>query len=301
MTDMNQNAGAATFPGGADAAPGGGGSVGTAATGDATRAEREAAAAALVASGSMTEAQAAALLAEPQTLVNQPNGTASAAEIADIAQFAGSLNPADAKAWLAGDVKSGALSQKQADEILAGRAPAVEPGANITPESVSAMKTSAVAADIDAAFPPGKASDFNLPVVTDQDGSADSAGTIATVQAIRGALETAGVTKEIGSFIANEAARGQAEWEKLDDTGQQLHRQKTMVALEKRYGEKTPEKIELARQLIREVNAKHPGIMELLDHTGASNSAVIIGQVIEHAERLLAKRGITSWPPKSAA
>ncbi len=245
----------------------------------------------------MTEAAAAALLAEPQTVVAQPNGTASAAQIADISKFAGSLNPADAKRWLAGDVKSGALSQAQADAILAGRTPAVEPGANITPESVKAQTISAVAADIDVAFPPAKASDFNIPVVTDKDGSVDSAETIATVQAIRGALETAGVTKEIGSFIAAEAARGQAEWEKLDDTGQQLHRQKTMVALERRYGEKTPEKIELARQLVREVEAKHPGIADLLDHTGASNSAVIIGQVIEHAERLLAKRGI-SWPVK---
>src|SRR5690606_4670242 len=112
------------------------------------------------------------------------------------------------------------------DAILAGRG---KPAAPITPETVKAQMTSAAAADMDAAFPPAKASEFSLPTISDQDGRVDSAATIATIQAVRGALETAGVTREIGSFIANEAARGQAEWDTLDDTGRALHRQKTMV------------------------------------------------------------------------
>jgi hypothetical protein len=57
-------------------------------------------------------------------------------------------------------------------------------------------------------------------------------------------------------------------------------------------GPAAPQKLALAQQLIRELEAKSPGVANFLEATGAGNAATIVVQVAEHASRLAARRGI---------
>src|SRR5690606_34817159 len=130
-------------------------------------------------------------------------GTASQLHIDETAAFIGGLGLHEAARWLDGDVKAGLLSRAQADKILAGRAAPVDTtGADVTPQSVAAMTTAAKAAEIDAAFPPAKASDFDMPIFTDEHGRTDSKGAFDAAAGARAALETAGFTREIGGYLA---------------------------------------------------------------------------------------------------
>lgn len=46
----------------------------------------------------------------------------------------------------------------------------------------------------------------------------------------------------------------------------------------------------LARQLVRELDAKSPGVLDMLTETGGAFSAAVIAHVALHAERLAATR-----------
>lgn len=297
MIEIPQNAGAAaSSPAVAPAAPAGSGPSPSGAGGDAAFQERQAAADALVAAGQMTKEQADAWLAPPAPVDNSV-GSATPTMLEEISAFAAGASRQDAESLLDWEMKAGRISKGQRDKILAGRAAPVDTtGSNVTPESVAALTTAAKAAEIDAAFPPAKAGQFDMPIFTDEHGSAESEAAFNAAAGARAALETAGFTKEIGGYLAKEIASVQKEWTGLDDTGQELYRRTQMAQLERMWNEKAPEKIALAQQLVRELEAKHPGVMDLLDMTGAANSATVIAQVVAHAERLLAKRGLTALP-----
>jgi hypothetical protein len=47
----------------------------------------------------------------------------------------------------------------------------------------------------------------------------------------------------------------------------------------------------MAREFVQEWEAKSPGVAELLNRTGLGNNAMIIAQIVAHAERLAIRNG----------
>jgi hypothetical protein len=58
-----------------------------------------------------------------------------------------------------------------------------------------------------------------------------------------------------------------------------------MAALEQRWGDRTGEKLELARAMIEEASARWPGLKDYLNCTGLGSDARLIQQLVARAER----------------
>jgi len=49
--------------------------------------------------------------------------------------------------------------------------------------------------------------------------------------------------------------------------------------------------VKAAQQLVREMDTKRPGLLQLLEETGAGNSAYVVAQISLHAQRLASRQG----------
>jgi predicted nucleic acid-binding protein len=176
--------------------------------------------------------------------------------------------------WL---VEDGHATQEQVDAMLNadGIDPIVED--NRTEEAKA----------IDAAFPPAKPEDYRMPrFATD----ADSVQDIMRVEeASRAWLAEARFTREIGSFVAGEVARTAERFQRMDDTERQLWTQEQRVAVERLLGPDHERRLALGRQLIQEIEAKRPGLVRLLEDSGAGNNPSVVLNVVLQAERLAAR------------
>lgn len=107
---------------------------------------------------------------------------------------------------------------------------------------------------------------------------------------MRAALSTAGISKEIGASILAESDRVANHYTALSPGEREVYTKTEMKKLAKIHKEALPQKLALARQLIAEVEEKHPGTKALLESSGAGSSALVVNLVIGHAERLAARR-----------
>lgn len=140
-------------------------------------------------------------------------------------------------------------------------------------------------------FTPGKASDFTLPAMV-KDNEPFTPELQAADRTMRGWLEESRLTKEIGSYVASEIARAAPAWGRMNDGERELHGQKARAALEKLWGpDKAAERIELARQLVLEIDKARPGLIRFLDESGAGSNVNVIAQIGMQAERLRARDG----------
>ncbi|MBK8157368.1 MAG: hypothetical protein IPK59_00635 [Rhodospirillaceae bacterium] len=114
-----------------------------------------------------------------------------------------------------------------------------------------------------------------------------------TENQIRGWLATAQMPADIGNSVLHEAAQTFAVWRDASDAERQAYSDGQQAMLEKLWGDQMPAKLKLAGQLMRELEAKSPGIIEMLSITGAGSNARVITSFAYAAEGLLAKKGIT--------
>lgn len=171
---------------------------------------------------------------------------------------------------------------------------AVEDG-HMTPEQAeTALKADGVVAalkeelnphPIDKAFPPGKFEEFQLPSFTEEDGQY-TPELQAFDKAARTWLSEGRFTKEIGKYLGEEIDRIATAHHARSDIEKKewmRHEEQTLRSL---YGRDYDRKLELAERLVNELEAKRPGLKELLKVTGASHSAMIVAQLMEQAQRL---------------
>lgn len=62
------------------------------------------------------------------------------------------------------------------------------------------------------------------------------------------------------------------------------------IILKRLWGPQTSEKIGAARQLVRELDERRPGLLALLEKTWAGNNARLIAALANQADRLAARR-----------
>jgi hypothetical protein len=161
--------------------------------------------------------------------------------------------------------------------------------------TTQAEAQTAAAAEIDKAFPPAQAHELQLPRLAE---IASQAGVQANDQRIHDAhLRLHGwalamkAPAGVANFVFEQTAKVDRYWNSLSDAGQANYIAEQKAILGRMFGAELDAKLALARQLVRELDAKPngKGFSDFLVETGAGNSAVIIAQIVSHAERRLAR------------
>ncbi|WP_119460641.1 hypothetical protein [Rhodospirillaceae bacterium SYSU D60014] len=167
--------------------------------------------------------------------------------------------------------------------------PAAPPGFAEPDPAKSAEAMSVEAAEVDKFFPIAQAAEFETPNFSS---IASSLGETLTNEqlmqvdtTVRSWLATAELPKAIGNHIASEAAKVDDLWQTMNEPTRKIWAQKQNVLLEKMYGAKLNEKLDLARDFVRQVGKKHPEFIDYLEDSGAGNAASVVAQIINHAER----------------
>jgi hypothetical protein len=148
-----------------------------------------------------------------------------------------------------------------------------------------------IAREIDQHFPPARPEQFDMPVIADE-GEDYGPRQFEADKLARSWLADARLPREIGSHIAQEAARTAALLKTMTPETRELWARGQREMIDRTLGAAAPRKLALAHQLIQELEGKSPGVVAFLETSGAGNAASIVVQVAEHATRLAARRGI---------
>jgi len=149
------------------------------------------------------------------------------------------------------------------------------------------------AADAIAFAAPKTPGEYQLPygnTFHDRDLTAQDMQTDATV---RGWLHDAELPASIGSALAEEADLALRNAPSMTTDGEaELAMRGCQSELRQLWGAEVADKrMELARRLVREIDAKRPGLIGFLeDHPAIANSPRVVMQLALHAERIYARR-----------
>ncbi|MCR4346498.1 MAG: hypothetical protein NUV55_04760 [Sulfuricaulis sp.] len=175
----------------------------------------------------------------------------------------GGLNPDQLKFLVTNEAQAGRLTQTQADEML--KADGVDS-----------------AAPAELGFEPARPEHYIFPKpageMTPKDRQAD--------MQLRNWLAGAKFPRDVGSSLAAEARKVIDAHSKMDDNQKEFYKRDQAFKLQSLWKDKFSERMNLARQLLTELDAKQPGILDFIDQSGLGNSAMIINLVSAQAERL---------------
>jgi hypothetical protein len=161
-------------------------------------------------------------------------------------------------------VADGTLTREQADEALRNGDSAPE------------------AAEPDVVLPAA----YDLPPIVDEAGEFSAEG----LQQVDGWLRTAQFEAGSGAAIAHEVAKCNARFATMSDVDKELDARAGRERLGKLWGAATEQNLQLVGQLLRELEQKSPGLVELLERTGAGNSPLLLVQLHHRAQALARRR-----------
>ena len=76
----------------------------------------------------------------------------------------------------------------------------------------------------------------------------------------------------------------------MSDLDRSLFAQDEEKGIRAVFGDKADQRIKLAQQLVQELEKQSPGLVAVLEETGAGNSRHLVAQFASQMERLLEKR-----------
>ncbi len=169
------------------------------------------------------------------------------------------------------ELEAGRITKEQANEMLAadGIAPLSDPS------------------HFDKEFPPVDPGKYRIPIAEGE----ITKDTIEFVKSAQGWLSEGRFDAGIGTFMAEEADRISDQLEKLSPQDKILWEKSQINTLHNIYKGDFTRNIELARQLVSEIEARRPGLVKYLEDTGAGNSMMVVHQFVQQALRLDARYG----------
>ena len=184
-----------------------------------------------------------------------------------------------------GEVAAGRLTREKADAML--RADGVEPPARKAEEALFVPPDEAeTTAEV---FPAARPEDYRMPRLT-QGSEELTQEHIEFDRQARTWLAAAQFPREIGSAVADEVARVDARMQAASDFEFSAFQAQETAQLRRMWGKDYDRKMGLARQLVAEIEAQSPGLVHVLNETGAGSSATVIANFALQAERLQARR-----------
>lgn len=212
----------------------------------------------------------------PQTAPAQPTtNPQSMTGLVDVAE----TNKKTFASWVDADEASGRMTKEQAAqarrEIGVGETP-------VDPRSAE-QKT------LDAQNgPPAQPHEYNL---TGLFHGVPEQEAVTSAKLVGSWLSTAGFDRDRGTSAAKIADRVARQLEGKTEAERELHRRSSMLALERQYGAALKEKLNLAREFVRMVDRKSPGLLAYLDETGVGNDPLFVSLIVSQAERYAARNG----------
>jgi hypothetical protein len=180
------------------------------------------------------------------------------------------------KAWMREDLAAGLMTREQADQAL---------------REIDGTTLSEMAKDsrneheraFDLAHPIAEAHQIRWPNVPEEDATAQ--------RTFRNDINARFIDAGMGADIASHILKLGESFQELSknwttEGDHALYARAQTAQLESLFGDQLPQKLELGKQMIRNMEAKRPGLVEYLERTGLGNNGGIILQIINHAERL---------------
>ena len=191
----------------------------------------------------------------------------------------GELHPSDAAkaaGWIREDLDSGKMTQEQANHAWDQLGTSHE-------QRLPDLRTPEARA-MDKQFPPAKAEQFYInygeqPMTPELKAFDFSARTW---------LAAAGLTRELGNALINEAERVAIHTKNMNEGRREQYGQAEYAKLQRLYGDKVEEKLSHAGRMISDLEVKHPGLKQLL--RSFSDSAMVSNILIQHSQRYWARR-----------
>jgi hypothetical protein len=193
--------------------------------------------------------------------------------------------PADVLRGLADHlVEHGGMTREDADRALR-EGHGVEPGtvAPVDPDEEPGEVAMAEALEHGA-----RPEEYRLPRLMEP-GAQLTPEVVAFDKQAREWLAEAGLPREIGTFVATEVAKVAEATKDATEAQCTAYRMEQEGQLRRMWGSDFDRKVALARQLVAQVEAKRPGIVEYLEATRAGDCAAVVAQLALAAERLTAR------------
>jgi len=149
------------------------------------------------------------------------------------------------------------------------------------------------AADDIAFAPAAKLSDFQLPYGGVFSGRDPTEADMKADNAVRSWLHGAELPVTIGNAVAEEADRAMRATPNMTDGEVTLAMRSCEHDLSRMWGEDVyARRVGLARQMVRELDQRHPGLIEFLeDRPQIANNKYVVMQLCLHAERYYKRKG----------
>ena len=208
---------------------------------------------------------------------------------ADAPDASSSVPTANADDWINHLVSTGQYSQADAaharqmeqemDDHEQSAAASPDKAAAPTALDASGMPDPFDGVELQDGFgPPAKSTDYRLDSLVAEQLSVEQLRNLGETLLV--AKLPAGIGVQIVSEIASVGAMN------LDEAGRELMTKRTMVRLEALWGEETATKINTARKFLQQLDKARPGVLRMLEDSGAGSSYAVIRQVVEHASRI---------------
>ena len=171
-------------------------------------------------------------------------------------------------------VEDGVLTREQADEALRNDGVAAMPAVDPDVQGLTAI-----------GFPPATEREVKVPLIVGEDGLQGPQHK-ETDASIRGWRLASGLPAPILNSVIKNADTFLQRLQDMTDAQRELNAASEKAKLEKLFGADTKARIEDARRVVREIEAKKPGFTAWLDTTGLGDSHELITQLALHGLRL---------------
>jgi hypothetical protein len=229
-------------------------------------------------------------------------GTGQNGQSAD--KFYGSVRESELRAAAEFGIAKGRITREEANALLAEQG--VDVGTTEAAPEIKKFEEQREAPkeepgegeiEVPADFDPPAASptDYRLPNFRDNQAlnaiTEATPGELRVNELSRTWLHKAEFSRGSGSNFAQVLVNEAKRLSTLDSVQAEFHAKSDLARFNAKYGDQAETKLNLARQLVREIEASAPGLIHFLDTSRAGNSRFVIELLANQAEKLKMRKG----------